>query len=159
MQLETDRTVIRDFCKDDLYDLYEILSDAETMEYIESPFSIEKTRSFLSDFCIGQRCAVAAELKSTGKVIGYLLFKPYGTPDVYEIGWIFNRKFWRQGLAYEACAALIKYAFLSMGIRKVFAETVDAVRSLGLMKKLGMKPDSDIESAVMYVYSITKNGQ
>ena len=157
MRIETDRTVIRDFRADDLQDLHEILSDDETMEYIEPPYSVEKTRGFLNDFCIGQSGAFAAELKSTGKVIGYLLFKPCGAPDVYEIGWIFNRKFWRLGLAYEACDALIKYAFSYMGVRRIFAETVDAVRSVGLMKKLGMNPEtSDTESAGMHVYSITK---
>ena len=43
------------------------------------------------------------------------------------------------GYAYEACRALMVYAFEHMGIHKIFAETIDPVRSAGLMKKLGMQ--------------------
>lgn len=159
MHIKTARTVIRDFRACDLQDLYLILGDGETMKYVEAPYSIEKTERFLNDFCIGQNGALAVEEKLTGNVIGYLLFKPHGSPDVYEIGWIFNRGYWRRGFAYETCDALIKYAFYSLGVRKIFAETVDTVRSAGLMRKLGMSPDTDHTELTpygkLYFYSIT----
>lgn len=58
---------------------------------------------------------------------------------VYEMGWIYNRRFWRQGYAYESCKAVIDYAFGKLKAHKLFAEAIDAVRSVGLMKKLGMQ--------------------
>ena len=44
-----------------------------------------------------------------------------------------------QGYAFEACRALLGYAFCRMGAHKVFAETIDGGRLVRLMEKLGMK--------------------
>ena len=128
---------LRPFTANDLGDLYEIFSDPETMEYIEPPFTLEKTAEFLHTFCIERVGALACVHKESGKMIGYVLFKAT-EPDVYEMGWIFNRRFWRLGYAYEACSALIRHAFERFGAKTIFAETTDAEKSLPLMKKLGM---------------------
>ena len=65
--------------------------------------------------------------KDTNKVIGYILFNEYDE-EVYEMGWIYNKDYWRQGYAFESCKAV-----------KIFAEAIDGIKSVGLMKKLGMK--------------------
>lgn len=141
MNIETERLIIREFDIGDLADLHEILGDDETMRNCEPAYDIEKTENFLRDFCIVKKGALAAVLKESGKVIGYILFKPDGEPEVREMGWIFNRGYWRRGYAYEAMSALIDRAFSEMGIKRVFAETIDPVKSVGLMRKLGMKPE------------------
>lgn len=138
MYIETDRMVVRDFTWDDLQDLYGILGDSETMKNCEPAYTLEKTADFLQKFCIGKKGAVAAVLKETQKVIGYILFKEYDDA-VYEIGWIYNRNYWRQGYAFESCKAVIDYAFNSMNVHKIFAEAIDGIKSVPLMKKLGMK--------------------
>ncbi len=137
MNLETQRLRIREFVPGDAWDLYEILGDAETMAYSEPPYSFRRTQAFLEDFCIRKKAALAAEEKSSGKVIGYLLFHPL-EEGVYELGWFFNRSCWRRGYAYEGCAAVKEYAFTQLGVRKLVAETIDAERSVPLMEKLGM---------------------
>ncbi|MCH5262279.1 MAG: GNAT family N-acetyltransferase [Lachnospiraceae bacterium] len=50
-------------------------------------------------------------------MIGYILFKSW-EENVYEIGWIFNKKYWRQGYVYEACSELMTYGFREMNIHK-----------------------------------------
>lgn len=140
MYIETPRMLIRDFAEEDAEDLYEILGDDETMKYCEPAYSMEKTRKFLTSFCIDRKGAVAAVHKKNGKVIGYILFSEQGD-GVFEMGWFFNRSFWGQGFAYESCRAVIDYAFGEKNIHKVFAETIDAVKSAGLMRKLGMQPE------------------
>lgn len=137
MWIETARMVVRDFTMGDAADLYEIFSDAETMKNCEPPYDLEKTRTFLQDFCIGRRGALAAALKEGGKVIGYILFNAVES-GVYEIGWIFNRRYWRMGYAYEACRAVMDDGFSRGNVHKIFAETIDCVKSAGLMEKLGM---------------------
>lgn len=137
MKLETERLLIREFVPGDAQDLYEILGDKETMAYSEPPYTLERTRAFLADFCIEKRGALAAEEKGSGKVIGYLLFKAL-EEGVYELGWFFNRSCWRQGYAYEACSAIKRYAFMKLRARKLVAETIDTERSVPLMEKLGM---------------------
>ena len=140
MYIETERMVIRDFLLEDAADLHEILGDAETMEHCEPAYDFEKTKEFLASFCIGRRAAAAAVHKETGKMVGYILFNEL-EKGVFELGWFFNRSFWRRGLAYESCKAVIDYAFAKRKAHKVFAETIDAGNSVGLMKKLGMQPE------------------
>ena len=140
MYIETDRMVIRDFTVNDVNDMQDILGDEETMKNCEPVYTIGKTADFLQTFCIGKRGAVAAVHKETAKVIGYILFNGFDE-GVYEIGWFFNRNFWGQGFAYESCKAVIDYAFDKMNAHRVFAETIDGIKSVHLMEKLGMKPE------------------
>lgn len=140
MIFETKRLILRNFTPEDLNDLQEIFGDPEVMRNCEPALPLEKTREFLTSFCIGRKSAVAAVLKTTGKLIGYILFKPFGEKDdedVYELGWIFNKEYWRQGYAYEACSRLVDYAFENRNAHKLFAEAIDPVKSVGLMEKLG----------------------
>lgn len=141
VQIETKRMVIRNFVQSDLADLFEILGDAETMESLEPPYDEAKTAEFLENFCIRQGGALAAELKDSGKVIGYILFKPCGGEGVFEMGWVFNKSFWRRGLALEGCGAVVEFGFKKLGAHKIFAETIDSIKSSGLAEKLGMKPE------------------
>lgn len=138
MYIETPRMIIRDFTPEDAADLHDIFSDDETMENCEPAYDFEKTQKFLTSFCIGRKGAVAAVHKESGKMIGYILFNEFDE-GVYEIGWIYNRSYWRQGYAYESCKAVIDNAFGERKAHKIFAEAIDAVKSVGLMKKLGMQ--------------------
>ena len=153
--LETPHLTIRSFVPEDANDLYEILGDAETMEYSEPPYDLDKTERFLDSFCISRGGAVAAVHKECGKVIGYLLFNEVQSGE-YELGWFFNRQFWRRGYAVEACKAVIHHAFHALGAQKIFAGTIDGVKSVGLMHKLGMqleKTQYDHETK-WYVYEL-----
>lgn len=138
MRIDTARLVIRDFTAEDAQDLHAIFGDEETMANCEPAYEYDKTVRFLTDFCIGRHGALAAADRETGRVIGYILFNEFDE-GVYEMGWIFRRSVWRQGYAYEACKALTDCAFRELGAHKIFAEAIDAVKSVGLMKKLGMQ--------------------
>jgi RimJ/RimL family protein N-acetyltransferase len=137
VDLETGRMVLRDFAMTDLEDFHEIFSNPIVMAYIEPVFTLERSRDFLQSFCVDAKKAFAAVLKETGKVIGYILFKEADTPGIYEIGWIFNEKFWRMGYTYEICNKLISYGFEDMRLHKIIAEGIE-IKSISLMKKLGM---------------------
>lgn len=140
MHIQTPRITIRSFTPKDAADLHAIFGDNETMKNCEPSYDFEKTKDFLSSFCIHRKGAVAAVHRETEKVIGYILFNEY-EKNVYEMGWIFNRSFWGQGYAFESCRAVIDYAFRVRKAHKIFAETIDAVKSVGLMKKLGMRSE------------------
>lgn len=164
MYLETNRMIVRNFTVNDVNDLHEIFGDDKTMEQCEPAYSFENTEKFLNDFCIGRKSAFAAVLKETDKVVGYILFNPI-EDGIYEIGWIFNRKYWEHGFAYESCSELVKYAFNKMNVHKIFAEAIDPIKSVNLMKKLGMKQEGVQKShtrdnlgnwADLYLYGILK---
>lgn len=156
--------IIRSFSPEDAADLHDILGDAETMENCEPAYDFEKTKQFLTSFCIGRNGAVAAVHRESGKIIGYILFNEFDE-GVYEMGWFFNRRFWRQGYAYETCKAVIDHAFGKLNAHKVFAEAIDTVKSVSLMKKLGMQSEGiqrsqtkDIHGnwADLYFYGLLK---
>ena len=147
MYLETERMTVRDFAMDDLEDLQAILGDEETMAYSEPTYTRERTAEFLRQFCVEKKGAVAAVLKATGRVIGYILFHELDE-GVYEMGWFLNRTCWGKGYALEACKAVVDHAFNQQNAHKIFAETIDGGRSVGLMKKLGMKPEGIRRSQV-----------
>ena len=138
MYIETARMTIRDFKTEDAADLHEILGDAKTMEHCEPAYDFEKTKEFLTSFCVGRNGAVAAVHKESSKMVGYILFNELEM-GVFEMGWFFNRSFWGKGLAFESCKAVIDYAFAERKAHKVFAETIDTGKSVGLMQKLGMQ--------------------
>ena len=93
MYIETPRMIIRDFVPKDAADLHDIFGDDETMENCEPAYYFEKTKEFLTSFCIGRKGAVAAVRKESGKMMGYILFKRQDE-GVYEMGWIYNRNYW-----------------------------------------------------------------
>lgn len=138
MYIETQRMIIRNFTPVDAGDLHQILGDDITMAYCEPAYDFEKTRDFLHSFCIQRNGALAAVVKESQKVIGYLLFHHQGD-GIYEMGWFFNRNYWRQGYARESCTAVIDYAFRTHMAHKIFAETIDITKSVALMKKLGFQ--------------------
>lgn len=164
MELTTGRLIVRDFRMEDALDLHEIFGDAQTMAYCEPAYNFEKTKRFLADFCIGRKGAVGAVHRESGKLIGYMLFNE-SDEGVYEMGWLFNRAYWRQGYAFEACKVLIDYAFDELNAHKIFAEAIDANKSVGLMKKLGMRlegvqrsqtKDNEGSWADLYFYGLLK---
>ena len=145
MYIETPRMIIRDFTRSDAADLHDIFGDDEAMENCEPAYDFEKTEKFLTSFCIGRKGAVAAVHKESGKMMGYILFKRQDE-GVYEMGWIYNRNYWRQGYAYESCKAVIDYAFTELKAHKILAEAIDAVKSVGLMQKLVMQREGSQRS-------------
>ncbi len=140
MKQKTDRLLIREFIPEDVNDLYEILGDEETMVYVEPKYDFQKVQSFLIEFCIECRGAVAAVHKESQKMIGYILFNEI-EKGIYELGWIFNKNYWQQGYAYETCSKVIEYAFYELGAYKIVAETADKEKSVKLMRKLGMRQE------------------
>lgn len=140
MRLETGRLLIRPYRMDDLEDFYAIFSDPEVVAQCETPYDRAASEKWLAYF-VEHPIAFAVVEKQPGRVIGHALFKQLtGEKDgVWEIGWIYNRAFWRKGYAYEAARAQIDDGFERLGLHKVCAETIDPVKSVPLMGKLGME--------------------
>ena len=110
MELFTKRCMIRNFRQEDEKDLYEVLSDAEVMKYIEPVFDMEKTTYFIKNAGLCEPPLVyAVEILETERVIGHLIFHSYEKSD-YEIGWVINRNYWGMGIADELTKAIVEYS-------------------------------------------------
>lgn len=78
-------------------------------------------------------------LKEINQNIGCCGLRPYDLENnILEMGIHLKEKFWRKGLAYEACSAVIEYAFNSLEINGIFAgHNPNNTVSNQLLKKLG----------------------
>lgn len=63
----------------------------------------------------------------------------YFEDGVGELGWIINKKYWRNGFAYEAAKALVSYFTEHMGTAHFIAHCdTENTASYKVMEKLGM---------------------
>ncbi|GGP11711.1 GNAT family N-acetyltransferase [Oceanobacillus neutriphilus] len=90
--------------------------------------------------------------KSDGVVLGDIGFK--GKPDedrAVEAGYGFLESYWGNGYATEAMEALIRWAFKTLKVDRIIAETlVDNYGSIRVLQKLGMKKISSTETMIYW---------
>ncbi|MCL1996672.1 MAG: GNAT family N-acetyltransferase [Defluviitaleaceae bacterium] len=138
MRIETERLVLREFTPEDFDVLHQLMSDPVVMENVEEAYTEEHTREHLEDYCIEKKNALAVVDKKTDVFIGCMQLTKGENLEVRQIGWVFGKDFWGKGFAYEAASKLMEYGFKEMKLHKIFASTMDGVKSSNLMKKLGM---------------------
>lgn len=148
MQLETRRLILREFKKTDWKSVHEYASDPDVSRYMEwGPNTVDDTVRFVETSVQQQKekprrtFEFAVTLKETGEVIGGcgMRLLPYDARQA-EFGYIYNKKYWRQGIGSEACAALLKLGFTEFNLHRMYA-TCDAenLGSAGVLKKCGMR--------------------
>lgn len=106
MILKTERLTIRPFRHSDLHSLYQLLSDADVMRYLEPPFSEERTVVFLDEAALCDNPLIYAVDDRKGNFVGYVIYHTYDEM-AYEIGWVFGKEHWGKGYADELTQALI----------------------------------------------------
>lgn len=110
MLIETEHLLVRRLTEKDADALFAVLSDPETMRYIEPPFSMEQTRNFIRDAGMCEPPLVYAVVwKQNGELIGQLIWHPWDETSM-ELGWILRRDFWGRGIAKELTAAMLTRA-------------------------------------------------
>ncbi len=108
--IETNRLRIREFSHSDFTALRDLFSDAETMRFIgpRRPMSDAETKDWLNEQILLQANSItrhAVSLKNSDELIGVCGIKLLaGAPD---FGYFFRRSYWGQGLAFEACRAVL----------------------------------------------------
>lgn len=126
--LKTERLILRGLRLSDAKDVFEYASDPEVTKHVRfvTHKSLAETRAFLrasqKRHRAGQTLIWAITLKSTGKMIGTCglvsIAREHGRA---EIGYAINRKFWGQGYAVEATAAIAKHALTALNFNRVEA--------------------------------------
>lgn len=97
---------------------------------------------------------LAVVLKATQQPIGQIHLDPYVSDDLLipgappppfrqievELAFAFGKAYWGQGLAYEACLAMIEYAFKTLHLPRLMNGTrKDNHRSVRLQQRLGYR--------------------
>lgn len=138
MNIHTKRLHLRGFLASDYLDLYEYLSDPETVRYEPyEPYSLIQCKR-LAAKRVYDDSFIAVCLGKGGKMIGNLYLEK-SEDGSYELGYIINPLYRRKGYAEEASLALMSYCFIELGAREVFARCcTENTASYSLMEKLGM---------------------
>ena len=150
--LETERLRLRAFRRDDLDAHAATLADPEVMRHLGgSPTSREDAWRKLM-MAAGQWPVLgygywAVETKADGRLVGQAGlcdFERGLTPDLGglpEMGWIFDPSVHGQGIAGEACRAVIDWAERSLGRTPIWSIiSPDNLPSMKLAERLGFAP-------------------
>ncbi|MPM39321.1 hypothetical protein SDC9_85954 [bioreactor metagenome] len=138
MMLRTKRLLIRSFRKNDQEDLYAYLSDPEVVRFEPyQPLQRSEIQTVIEQR-INDRRFLAVAL-SSNKLIGNL-YVAMTEPDVYEIGYVFNRAYWGQGYARESLICLIEYLFHNQKAQRIIASCdQENERSWRLLESCGLQ--------------------
>lgn len=105
----------------------------ETMEFLQ-----KADREWMSDTPSFYEFAILYKDQQIGAVSIYLNENLSG-----ELGWIINKEYWKQGIAYEASKALLDYAIKELKIKHFIAHCdAENIASYKIMEKLGMSRTS-----------------
>lgn len=147
--LETERLIIRKFKKEDAQGLYNYLSKEEVVKYEPyTPFSYEQAKEE-AERRAGDENFYAITLKD-GTLIGNL-YLAKGEFDTWELGYVFNNDYWKQGYAYESAKKLIQYIFEDKNAWRVMA-MCDPMNpnSWELLERLGFRREGHLLKNVYF---------
>jgi len=97
----------------------------------------------------------ALRLRENGKYIGTLQATIDDNKTAF-IAYVLSPKFWRQGLAFEACVKLLEFLFAEYQIIKIFADVdKNNKSSINLLTKLGFAITMSRSSKSDYFYELT----
>ncbi len=128
--IETGRVLIRPFQAEDLNEMYAVVSEKDFFTYIpEKEPTLQDIAENISWSTVQNKKNTQKKIykfnlsiihKETQEFIGYCGLGP----DDLQIGDIelyygIGRKYQKQGLAFEACTALLKYSFETIGLTKI----------------------------------------
>lgn len=149
-ELETKRLIIREFKAEDWKELYEYLSDEEVLKFEPyKPFSEEACkeealrRTTDSSF-------LAVCLKDNNKLIGNVYFAERDF-DAWEIGYVFNSAYQKNGYATESCIRVIDYAFKELNARRITAHCDPKnPNSWKLLERLKMRREGCLKENIYF---------
>ena len=159
--IETERLILRPMALTDVDDLLEYQSHPEIVRYIPWP---ERTREQVIEAATktiatgkfdlkedGDYIVLVWELKN-GKVIGQSNMGLRSVRDkCSDIGWVTHQDFQRQGYAFEATHALIKYGFENFPLHRIVAD-IDTrnPESAAMAEKLGMRREGEFKASEFF---------
>lgn len=127
MIAETDRLYLREMTQADYPSLCKILQDAEVMYAYEHAFSDEEAQDWLdrqikryADYGFGLWAVI---VKESDEMIGQcgITMQEYNGRQVSEVGYLFQKAYWKKGYAAEAAIACKNYAFEILNASEVYS--------------------------------------
>ncbi|MFG1675590.1 GNAT family N-acetyltransferase [Micromonospora sp. NPDC049282] len=146
--LETARLTLRRLTMDDVDRLVELDADPEVMRFLTNGAATpaatirsEMLPRLLAQYdrCPGLGCWATLD-RFTGEFLGWLALDPSDDGAEGELGYRLRRPAWGHGLATEGARALVRHAFDTVGVRRVWAQTMAVNdRSRAVMARAGLR--------------------
>jgi RimJ/RimL family protein N-acetyltransferase len=148
-ELKTERLIIRRFSENDGEDLFEYFSNPKVLEFEPyKPFTKDESYREAKRRA-GDENFLAVCLKN-GKLIGNLYFAK-GDFETWEVGYVFNEKYWGNGYASESLRELMQYAFSSLNTRRITAHCdPQNMPSWKLLERVGMRREGHLLQNVFF---------
>jgi [ribosomal protein S5]-alanine N-acetyltransferase len=150
--IRTSRLLLRPFTEHDESDVHEYGSDAVVSQHADwGPNTAAQTHDRIEGYLEEQmrwprdEVSLAVELRTERKVIGTVRLKIQDERTrTADLGFVFHRRYWNQGYATEATSAVLRVAFTTLGLHRVWA-TCDTrnVGSWRVMEKVGMRREAE----------------
>lgn len=153
IQIETPLSLLRDLEERDLEAIHAYASDPEVVRFMPfGPNSAEETATVLRNMIAGQkevprvRFQLAIVPHDVGEVIGVAGLRVTDRAQAEgHIGYALQRRFWNRGYATDACAALLKFGFDTLGLHRVQTTvTVENHGSIRVLQKIGMRQEGHL---------------
>lgn len=150
MYIKTKRLLIRKFEFKDWQAVYEYTSDFNVMKYIpEGVFTEEDAKEFVNKNMGDKTEKFPVVLMDGNILIGHIFFYKYFGEHTYEIGWVFNPKYYNKGYASEAAKAILEYGFEKMKIHRIIATCQPQnIPSYRVMEKIGMRREGYFKKCI-----------
>ena len=146
-ELTTERLLLRPFQQRDFEDYAALVGDPDVARHVGDGRPLDRAGAWRHlAMLVGhwhlRQCGMwAVELAEEGAMIGRAgLLYPEGWPAL-ELAWAFRPAFWNRGLATEAAAAAMRWAFEEHGADRLISMIrPDNPASIRVAEKLGMRP-------------------
>ena len=147
--LETPRIIIREFLPEEQETYLNHFTDERVALYLPKRSREERIVIFQTAL---QRYEETKAIgtwgmfdKMTTDFIGSCLLREFDGPEILEIGYSMEQKYWGRGLGIEMAAAMLDYGFTNNKISSIAGVTVlDNTASQKVLEKAGMKKQANI---------------
>lgn len=142
-----ERIYLRKLTQEDFAALSDILADKETMYAYEAPYTEEQIQNWLNwnlrSYDMHGFGLWAIIDKQTDIFVGQcgIIYSEVEGKDYLEIGYLLNKKYWKQGYAAEAALLCKDYARVQLNATAVHSIIRDTnTASQKVAKRMGMTP-------------------
>ena len=149
--LETQRLILREYTLEDAANLLRLNSDVDIMRFANTK-PITTLAQAEQDITVFQQQYLkdgygrwAVILKENNEHIGYCGLKycaaePLSGRDFTDIGYRFERKYWKNGFAIEAARACLEYGFEHLHLQRIVGYApVENKQTTRVLEKIGLQ--------------------
>jgi len=149
----TPRLILRPFTPADADDLHAYLCEPDIYRFEPGePIDLAQARKMAQELAASADFW-AVELQETHRVIGQIYFKHIEPQHLmtWELGYILNPQYQRQGFMSEGVAALVRHGFANEAIHRVVAHcNPENVASWKLLEKVGFRREGLLRENIYF---------